>query len=1095
MSRGRPDPMLRPDPRFVLRTPLLPVDAFEAWSAAASGCDDDSCERLRAGLREALAQPAVREALFVASPGLDDSLAYWLEQPDTPRGQKVERALVRYFARMATRATPFGLFSGVSVGRVGERTQLRIAAREGYGRSTRLDNDYLFALASALHADPAIRTALRWRPNSSLYELSGHLRYAEARLHGKLRTYHLVGVESADYIEATLTRARTGAELDSLARALVADDPEIELAEAEAFVHELVDSQLLVCELEPAVTGKEPIEGMLEVLAEAAPGSPAHAGLAEAAARLAALDRQGVGAPSTAYHEVAAGLASLPAELELARLFQVDLVKPAPEAVLGAEVIAELGRGIELLRRLTPAHSGGAVRDFRNAFRDRYEDREVPLVEALDEDLGVGFDVRGGAEAGGAPLLADLRLPAGSSDDRQRWLGLHRHLLRKLEDAWRRGAHELVLSEADIDAMAAAEPTDLAPALGAVAVVVGADADAIARGDFQVHLRSAGGPSGARLLGRFCHASDEIHELVRGHLRAEEALRPQAVFAEIVHLNEGRMGNVLCRPVLRDYEIPYLGVSGAARERQIPLQDLLVSVRGDRVVLRSRRLGLEVVPRMSTAHNFQLRTVGVYRFLCALQSQDGGSVSWTWGPLEGARFLPRVRCGKTIFSRAMWRLDEADLAPLAQAVRTAKKASTPAAVRAGRARVFEAAQSLRAACALPRLVLLVDNDNELTVDLDNPLSVDSFAWLVHRRPAVVLTEPYAGPDAHAVRGPEGRFAHELVLTFTRAAGPAQAPAPAQASAAETEAAAPTPPVPAVQRTFPPGSEWLYVKLYTGLSTADEVLRRVIAPVRTLALDSGAADRWFFLRFSDPDHHLRVRFHGPPARLMGEVMPALHEAAAPLMADRGIWRIQLDTYQREVERYGRHAIELCELVFWHDSEAVLDIVELLEGDEGADARWRLGLRGADMLLDDLGLSAEVKFDLALSARDSFRHEFNADTAVYKQIGEIFRRERAALFAMLARDPEHDRDSDLEPGFEAFARRSAGLVGVCTEMGARDRAGQLSPPLARVAWSHVHMHLNRLLHTGQRTQELVLYDLLHRWYASRRARRGGQKERLT
>src|SRR6202030_2223556 len=34
----------------------------------------------------------------------------------------------------------------------------------------------------------------------------------------------------------------------------------------------------------------------------------------------------------------------------------------------------------------------------------------------------------------------------------------------------------------------------------------------------------------------------------------------------------------------------------------------------------------------------------------------------------------------------------------------------------------------------------------------------------------------------------------------------------------------------VRRTFPPGSEWLFAKLYTGTATADRVLRDVLAPL-------------------------------------------------------------------------------------------------------------------------------------------------------------------------------------------------------------------------------------------------------------------------
>src|SRR6185369_3703820 len=107
---------------------------------------------------------------------------------------------------------------------------------------------------------------------------------------------------------------------------------------------------------------------------------------------------------------------------------------------------------------------------------------------------------------------------------------------------------------------------------------------------------------------------------VERHLRAEEKRAPEIVFAEVVHLPEGRVGNVLLRPLLRGYENPFLGRSGAPADRQIPAADLVLHVRDGRVVLRSRRLDCEVVPRLTTAHShWSPRNLGVYRLLCALQ--------------------------------------------------------------------------------------------------------------------------------------------------------------------------------------------------------------------------------------------------------------------------------------------------------------------------------------------------------------------------------------------------------------------------------------------------------------------------------------------
>jgi lantibiotic biosynthesis protein len=1059
---GPRDLGLRADAGFMLRTPLLPFATLLDWAAAA---DVAAARRF---LVDLLAQPAVDEAIFVASPSLHGSLDRWRRDPDSPAGQRTETAIVKYVARMAARATPFGLFSAVSAGRLGGATSLEVAPRAEYRRRTRLDNDYLFALIDALARDRDARARLRYRPNDSLYEVGGRLRYAEARLVGKDRSYHLVSVEPTPYLTATLARARTGARLADLAAGLTADDVDVSTDDAAAYLDELVEAQLLVPELGIAVTGPEPIDALIDQLAAAGLDEPRRI-LVEVRDAIAAIDAAGVGGPRERYAEVAAALEPLPAKVELSRLFQVDMVKPAA-ATLATKVVAEVARALDAIRRIARPPETSTLHDFRRAFNERYEGREVPLTEALDEETGIGFEADTGPGSEGSPLLAGLRFPGRPSQDRVAWGKVERVMARRLHAAVAAGADEIVLTDADLDAMASDAPPVPPDAVSSMIRLAGTP-DQVARGDFTIAIESgAYGPSGARILGRFCHASPEIDAMVRAHLRAEEALRPDAVFAEIVHLNEGRIGNILCRPVLRDHEIVFLGVSGAPADRQLHVDDLMVSVRGDRVILRSRRLDKEVVPRMSTAHNFRLRSLGVYRFLCALQGQDGGGFGWSWGALAGAPFLPRVRYGKAILSRATWRLDEAELAPITAVVRemaSKQAAAIPPSER--RDRIAAAVAALRDRRGLPRFVVVAEGDNELVVDLDNPLMVQMLADDLAGASSSNLVELFPPVDALPVHGPDGAFTNEITLTFSRTREPTPALRP--------EAPA------RIRRSYGPGSSWLYAKLYTGVSTADRVLREAIAPVARGAIAGGDASHWFFIRYHDPGAHLRVRFAGEPARLLGGVMPALERAVAPLVDAGAIWKVQLDTYDREVERYGGDdGIELCEQLFWHDSEAVLEIVEAIEGDAGADARWRLALLGSESLVETLGLPPDAREKLFAEARDMIGAEHNANAAFYAQLGERYKRERAALDALLGRAPGHD----LEPGIEMLARRDAAIAPIVDELRRRDAEGRLRPPLARFAWSLVHMHCNRLLHASQRTQELVIYDLLRRLHEGRRAR---------
>src|SRR5207248_10197728 len=118
---------------FVFRSSLLPYDVLLRFFAKRTR------EELRAELRAWLEEPAVREAIFLASPSLEESLPHWEREPTSERGEKVELSLVKYLARMCSRATPFGLFAGVAQGAVSLKSALGLSPRASNRRVTRLD--------------------------------------------------------------------------------------------------------------------------------------------------------------------------------------------------------------------------------------------------------------------------------------------------------------------------------------------------------------------------------------------------------------------------------------------------------------------------------------------------------------------------------------------------------------------------------------------------------------------------------------------------------------------------------------------------------------------------------------------------------------------------------------------------------------------------------------------------------------------------------------------------------------------------------------------------------------------------------------------
>ena len=1063
---------------FVFRTPLLPFEELEAWNLglvapnATPGKDHPTAlESDRALLRQRLerfiARPEIREALFLASSSLESGLEAWRRDPESKKGQKAEQALVRYIYRMTTRATPFGLFAGCSLGKPGERTRLRLTRRKTYRRHSRLDMDYLDALCVELGKNPEVRRHLPFRPNSSLYVSAGRLRYVETRRQGKKNRHHLVAVDADEVLVEILHQASEGATPEELSRSL-AQREEVPPEDAAAFVDELIDHQILVSDLAPPVTGREPVHTLVEQFSRHSNTQSVATCLRSFEAQLKALDDGGLGQDPRVYGSLAEQLETLPIEANPSRLLQVDMIKPAAEATLGPALVAEIERGVQLLRRLVGPRGPSPLDRFRERFQARYAGRQrIPLVEVLDEEAGLGFEGSGPSNTP-SPLLEGLDFSRPSGGFSAAWGPKEEMLLEKLLAAQATGSRQIEIREEDLGRLPSYGLPEIPNAFHVTAMVGESFEEGSGASQRQIFLRSVGGPSGVNLLGRFCHADEEIHQKVEQHLREEERHDPESIYAEIVHLPQGRLGNVLLRPVLRSHEITFLGRSGASQDHQIPITDLLVSSEARQIVLHSQKFGRRVIPRLTSAHNFNYQTLGIYRFLGLLQGQAG--LRWNWGPFGAAPFLPRVTSGPLVLARARWLVSKREIQ------RWTSRDSAD--------RRFEAVQKWRSSRQLPPRVIVVDGDNELLIEFDNALSVETFIALAKSQQQLILFEFFPSPDRLCAEGPEGRFTHELILPFTRRP-------PRKAQEAETDRETSPALTAETPRTFLPGSEWLYLKLYTGQSTADQLLTDLVGPLVREAMASGAVDRWFFLRFGDPDFHLRLRLHGDPDRLLHEVLPRFQGKAKSLLDDGRLWRLQLESYDRELERYGQGGIDLAERFFWIDSEAVLRLVETFQGDEDAESRWLLTARGIDRLFSDLGYHGARKLEILESLQESYFREFGRSTHLRKQLADRLRRERRRLEDVL--EPIQDVDHPLASGFQALDQRSQRLAPIVDDIRAAEKEGRLGAPLDPMARSLVHMFTNRILRAEGRAHELVLYDFLLQCARSRVARERSARKR--
>src|SRR5690606_37517009 len=107
----------------------------------------------------------------------------------------------RYFFRMCTRPTPFGLFAGCGVAKWNQPIQIDLQKAVYHAR---LDHLVLHQLVHQMLQSSAIRNCIRFYSNNSLYQVHDECRYIEYTMHEHKRKYKLSAVTVSDSLESVI---------------------------------------------------------------------------------------------------------------------------------------------------------------------------------------------------------------------------------------------------------------------------------------------------------------------------------------------------------------------------------------------------------------------------------------------------------------------------------------------------------------------------------------------------------------------------------------------------------------------------------------------------------------------------------------------------------------------------------------------------------------------------------------------------------------------------------------------------------------------------------------------------------------------------
>ncbi|MEG0518708.1 MAG: lantibiotic dehydratase family protein [Bacteroidales bacterium] len=671
------------------------------------------------------------------------------EVTDDKKKSKLINSLYKYFIRSCMRCTPFAFFAGVALGNLSNKTELILNNVKYHRAHVRLDMYYIQTLVCEMEKDLVIKQWIKYYTNNSIYVLGDEIRYTDYYYLKNLRKYLISRVDNNYYIDLIIKKAKDGAQIGDMIQLLTNEG--IPLYEANEFIESLISNRIIISEFDPLVTGEEFQEYIIKRLCEMGDHKflPFLKNLKIYLSNLG----QNYNFNTDAYDILIKNISKLTDEYNDKFIIQNDLFLSFKKNTINKSIADMVLKGVTVLNKLSIDHGEAIFDNFKKAFLRKYEGQEVSLLEVLDSDFGIGFSQYSETNLTNdeSPLINDVIIKkAVTSSIGIKWSKVNRLLLKKYNEYLENRLTQIQIVDEDLIDYPN-NWSDLPSTFSVMAKIHNINKETT------VFIDKVIGPSAVNLIGRFAHGDKNIEEFIHEIITKEESLLDSDyIEAEIVHLPESRVGNIIIRPIFRNYEIPYMTRSILAEEYQIRLNDIYVVVKNNKVLLKSRKLNKFVLPRLGCAHNFRDNSIPIYRFLSFIQYQGiKNSMFLDWGIVaKELEYLPRVSYKNIVLSLATWKIHKKEIEDILVMNNNTKD-------------ILEQFNLLKYKRGIPDNIIFSEGDNDIFIDTNNIRSVQLLLSLMKRRDESIIKEFIFGnyKDSIVKDMANNNYANEIIFSF------------------------------------------------------------------------------------------------------------------------------------------------------------------------------------------------------------------------------------------------------------------------------------------------------------------------------------------
>lgn len=986
-------------------------------------------------LEEVIRSRIFKTSIFFANP----SLFKIIQQKDFTWSSltgKEKDTIRRYYNRYCHRPTPFGVFASFTVTQWGERKEIVLEHPAKFKTHISLDQAYLKPLAERI-IDFNIKQK-HYLINPALYPWGKDYRFVKTsysddspQIFFDLESFERNKLTTGilDYLACG---RQPGNAIIGLITSITGCDEDI----ASDYLAFLVTAGIVISDTSINIIGREYLGRMLDQAPEPNHFHKAFGDILQNLKKVEVHDLEALISINRRLDE----LLGINEDQQSKQYFYTGLESKVSSGSLSADYQNDIREGLKAMSILVAPQQPAMLQDFINAFKLKYDKQEIPLLQAVDPDIGVGYGSLVNVESEN-DLLRDVKFKSRLAKvNSVEWSGVHRMFLSKWT-ADKPNSNRIDLTDEDLHSLNETQALQSPPTMSVLFRIL----------EDGTYLESAGGVTATALLGRFAAWSDDVLSLTRSMAYEEQRANPNVIFADIGQLSDQHADNINRRPHSYEYEIPINVVSTLPVEKQIALPDLWLSVVGDQLILESKHLNKVIIPRLSSAYNFNRNHLAIFRLLCDLQYQ-GVQGSYTFhleNFFPGMPAYPRVTYKRAILSLASWHLsaDEVDLL---------KRPKEDQATK-----IFNELKEKR---NLPQFISLSNYDQQLVFDLENIEEVKLLLDSLKRGSPAVLQE-FIRP-ASIVLDHSGK--QTMVNQFVASLFKTQEVYPGiRADAPLRDSHIPS--------DYVLGSKWLYLKFYCNPAIANELLVKKLLPYLS-QVDKGQLHSWFFIRYRDSAYHIRLRLRIEETAV-GLVLSSLKKRINSTVKYHLIREYQADIYRREMERYGADLIESVEGMFYGSSELVVNFIKKTYLKTFTYSYHSLAFVSVAQLLEAFIPNIDEQIIFLEQMVNIFYAEFSSDKTLKVDLDLKFREVRAEVGLLLADEVFYDK----------LGLRSSADLFTLHFNNVRRRSTQFaSKKIMQLLADLIHMHINRLFVDRQRNNELVVYYVLYKHFQSHRAK---------